>query len=146
MQKANVHKFILEVGTAIATISAAGLLAAYKDEFKEGIDEEDPFAEAKLTSYYWAMLQTNRLYTELTAFVNPFEAVVMLRNPIPASNILNSIGNVLEQMTSPFEEYESGKNKGENMLKVKAKKVMPVISQFETFNYDTINNKLNKYK
>lgn len=89
-------------------------------------DEDDPTWLGSMGLY-----QMHRLSTELTAFVNPFTAMDLLRSPMASMSMVQKYGRVVEQLI-PFhgyERFESGKNIGELKLGVYFGKAIPLYGQ-----------------
>ncbi len=89
-------------------------------------DEEDPSWLGAMGLY-----QMHRLKTELTAFVNPFTAMDLLRSPMASMSMIEKYGKVIAQLI-PFygwERFEAGENAGDLKLPVYAGKATPLYGQ-----------------
>jgi hypothetical protein len=92
--------------------------------------------EPKTELQYFALYQCRRLITELSTYRSIGEGFKTLRSPIPSSRLLetslNAIANVFS--LNAFDVYEQGAYEGENKIKVKLLKEVPIIKwQYRTF-------------
>lgn len=138
-EKANVRRFVTEFSMIALTSTAAALLGG------AGKMMEDKFGSDKLTdrialgTYLMTVYQVNRLYTEISAYINPMETVRLMRSPFATLSILENTLSLLAQAGfAPTEEYETGYRKGQNKALVKAGKLIPFYKQLETLNPDGI--------
>jgi len=116
-EKANIKMTMVEIGMAISLWALATALRSGDD------DDEDKLLLAYLS---------RRLYSELISFANINEALRTFRSPMMVTNTMESIVDVITQAsTAPTEEYETGFNKGENKLKHKLVKLIPVWKQYD---------------
>ena len=128
-QRANVRRMVVEISSIAALASASALLAyAGKD-----VEWDDDSFEGRLKhgSFNFLNYSTNRLFTEISAFVNPVEAIRLARNPMAATNLLESSADLLMQMVNPFEIKEHGRHKGDYEIAVKASKFIPGYKSLE---------------
>lgn len=140
-EKANLRRVITEV-SVILSLSAAGALLGkagklMEDEF--GSDEGlDPYV---LGSYQMLVYQVNRLFTEVSAYGNPKEAIKLMRTPMASSSILENSVRLIGQMGNPLEQYEGGWRKGQYKIAVRVENLVPLYKQIMTLNADGIKDR-----
>jgi len=138
-EKANIRRFITEMSAVLLTGIAGALLAGSK--LMDDYDTDDPGDRAILGAYQMLVYQVNRLHTEIFAYLNPAEAIKLMKTPMASTSILVNMTDLLGQLMNPFEEYESGWRKGQNRLGVKIEKLTPVYKQLATLNADGIKDR-----
>ncbi len=74
---------------------------------------------------------SRRLYSELTSFINPKEAVRTFRTPMISLSTVETALDFVIQLTSPFELYETGRDAGESKLKKRFLKLVPIWKQID---------------
>lgn len=116
-EKANMKRFIAEMGAIAITMLAYAAMG--------GLDDE-PDESTLMARYY-----LRREISELTFYSNPAEALKIAKNPSAAINFIERITKMVGQAFSPTEIYDTGKNKGRSKLWVKTLKALPVSSQTE---------------
>lgn len=114
-EKANIRKASLELGIA------AMLLLIATSSLRDSEDEED---------IYVAFL-ARRLYSELTSFINPLEAVRTFRSPMIVLSTAEDTIRFLIQLVDPTERYETGRDAGEYKLKKRFLKLVPIWKQID---------------
>lgn len=141
-EKANIRRFVTETAS-IALISIGGALLGHAGKMMEDDYGSDSVTDRMvLGSYELLNYEVNRLYTELFSYLNPIEAVRLLRSPVASISIVeNTIKLISQTLTDPFEEYESGWRKGENKAAVSLGKLVPIYKQLSTLNADGIKDK-----
>ena len=113
-EKANVKKALTEVALAVMLLGVAVMLSNLAD------DDDDNTALITMAFF------TRRLYSELFTYLHPSETIRTMRSPAVSLNIVEGTLDVLYQLLSPTEVYESGRHKGENKLAVKAINITPL--------------------
>ena len=113
-EKANVKKALTEVALAVLLLGIAVMLSNMAD------DDDDN------TGLITAAFFSRRLYSELFTYLHPKETIRTMRSPAVSLNIVEGTLDVLYQILSPTEVYESGRHKGENKLAIKVIKVTPL--------------------
>jgi len=130
-EQANIVRTQVEVGYMLAALTIGGVLTALAD----GGDDEVDDKLLAFTAY-----QANRLYTELSFYTNPSEALRILKSPAAAVNqietilrfrkVIDPIGYAIED--DPFwRVYQSGKNKGDTYMWVNSKRLFPILNNIE---------------
>lgn len=123
MEKANIHRTIRELVIMSLMVAGAKIsLAAAKSAPDEDKDE------LYLLAYLF-----KRQETELMQYYSPSDQMRIFRTPFAAMTTLEKTVGLLNQLL-PWnigEEYEQGKNKGEYKAWIKAKKMVPALSQTE---------------
>ena len=135
-QKANVVRTTTEMSQMLALLVLIGFISDMGDD-----DEEKSWA--------WNMmaLQTNRLFTELSAYQFPTifsEGIKKTKNPAPGVGVLGDITKILTDSFSfgnlfksdkPFLlEYNSGRNKGDSHLEQNIYNLIPVVKNIKSAN------------
>lgn len=113
-EKSNIRKATLE-------IAAAAVLFGISTGLRDSDDKED---------IYLAFL-SRRLYSELTSFINPLEAVRTFRSPMIVLNTTEDLIKFLLQLLDPTERYETGREAGELKLKERFIKLVPIWKQLD---------------
>lgn len=114
-EKANVRKASMEIGVAVLLLMASTAL-------RDSDDEED---------IYVAFL-SRRLYSELTSFINPIEAVRTFRSPmIVLTTVEDGLRFIWQLVFDPKARYETGRDVGEYKLKKKFLKLVPIWKQLD---------------
>jgi len=83
---------------------------------------------------FFLAYQLRRLDSELSQYHHPTELFKLMRSPIPSVRLLETSLDIFGTVFNPAEwdeVYQQGENKGENKLKVKAMKELPVLKEFE---------------
>lgn len=83
---------------------------------------------------FFVAYQLRRLDTELSQYHNPAEFFKLLRSPIPSVRLLESSMEIMGGVFDPMswtEEYVRGPHEGQNKLKVKVQKQLPVLKEFK---------------
>lgn len=132
-EKGNVHKTIRELLMTSLMFTAAMLTAAAAKDDPDEFDREFMFTLA-----YIFMRQKS----ELMQYWSISDNLRIFRSPFAALNSLERISRFMNQVM-PWnigDQYENGERKGEYKAWVKAKKLVPVVSQAErsaerSFNY-----------
>ena len=115
-EKANIRRMSMEIGMIGLTVLAYAAVGGYDD---------DPDEDTLMARYL-----LSKEISELTYFLNPTEAIKLAQSPTASLGVIKRNTAVLSQLADPFEEYESGINKGRNKLYVKARKSIPFIASF----------------
>jgi hypothetical protein len=124
-KKAGIKKTVVELALTSALLPLIGLLAA-------GAAGDDDDKEWLFTVAFLA----RRLESELSQFRDPREATKITKSPIPSLRVIEQTLDILDYLlpwniTEVNDTYQSGKNKGELKIKVKATKLIPIISKLE---------------
>lgn len=139
-EKANIRRFITET-SAVTLTAIAGAMLGHAGKLMEDYDKDDPYDRAVLGAYAMLNYQVNRLHTEIFAYLNPAEAIKLMKTPMASTSILVNLTDLLTQLADPFEEYESGWRKGQNKLSVRVEKLVPIYKQITTLNADGIKDR-----
>lgn len=109
-ERANVKKTVTELSYIMGTFLLASMAAAAAD------DDDDAL---------WGLVYLLRRQTNESGlnYLNPSENWRVLNSPMSAMSKLNGISDMLKQIVEPGEDYESGVNRGDNKLRVKASRV-----------------------
>jgi len=120
MEKSNIRKTITELMITGMMATAAMLTYAAADDD----DDEILFTLAYIF---------RRQQSEFMQFYHPSENMRVFRSPAVALNTLEKTYSFFTQIMpwSIGEDYEGGRNRGENRAWIKFKKLIPVIAQFE---------------
>ena len=113
-EKANIRRTLTEAGLIILLLTTAVILSNMAE------DDDD---EALL----YAAFFTRRLYSELFTYASISEGTRTLRSPAVSLSIVEGTIDALRQTLGPqiFDEYESGRFKGENKAYIKWMKITP---------------------
>ena len=107
-------------------VALLGLATAMK---KLADEEED---EKTKKMWYLIAFYSHRLYGETNAFINPNQALNIIKNPSAALTMVSRAIALLYQLTtSPFEEYEQGDRKGQLKLRKKTEDLVPLFKQLD---------------
>lgn len=128
-EKANVRKWVTEFATITLSLISAWIL--------KGLGEELPEDEAQ--AVFLAAYTFRRLHQELVAYVNPLEALQLMRSPMASismiENSLQLAGRVMYDGTNVIflgndaEVYQTGKRKGNLKIAKEFNDVFPILSQ-----------------
>jgi len=88
-------------------------------------DDDDDVWALNLAAY-----QVNRLYTELTFFWNPNEAIKILKSPAAGVNTFQRIIDLFD-ILNWLDKVETGKNAGETRLQVTLEKLIPLYNTID---------------
>lgn len=126
-QKANIHKSVVELGL----IGLTGLLAALFKNIGEDEDDED-----YQTRIYYGAFLTKRLYSELSFFINPYEAIRLTSDPMVATSTIQNMFELFEQgfsdlFSEEFEEYETGVRRGKTKIGKDVKDLVPLVKFYD---------------
>jgi hypothetical protein len=114
-QKARIKRATLEITVAVIMWLAS-------KAFKEGDDPED----------LYAAYLSRKLYSELTSFINPSEAVRTFRNPVMSLNSVQESLDFLAQTVNPTERYKSGRRSGELKIKKRFADLVPIWNAWDS--------------
>lgn len=115
-QKQDLKSTAIEFGVAALAYATYCLLGLAGDD-----DDNDALAMLRYQSY--------RLFTDLTFYTLPTSFTKILQDPFPTMNLLTDATNVLIQLVSPMEEYNSGRHMFDNKLLDKTIKLLPAFKQ-----------------
>lgn len=115
-QKQDIKSTLIEFGAAVLGYATYCLLGLVGDD-----DDNDALAMLRYQSY--------RLFTDLTFYTLPTSFAKILQDPFPSMNLLTDATNVLIQILSPLEEYNSGRHMFDNKLLDKTIKLLPAFKQ-----------------
>lgn len=128
LEKANMRRAGHEAGMAMFGMVAATMLA--------GLAEDEPDEDASKQLYFWAYM-TRRMWSELTFYVNPKEALRTMDTPsVALKTISDMMDAVFYLLTSPAERYKSGDNANRIKWQVMFENVSPLIKGMKQFNRD----------
>lgn len=121
-EKANIRKGAVEFVIMFAILPALTMLIAGS---LEDDDEEDK-------KFRWfLLLQTRRLQSELSAYVNPIEQYRILNNPIPSLRIVQNATSLVYRLINPRligEKYVQGKRKGQFKIQKNFERLLPILN------------------
>ena len=83
---------------------------------------------------FFLAYQLRRLDTELSQYRSISESFKVMRSPIPSARLIETTLSITTQVFSPWawdDKYKAGYNRGENKLKVKVMKQIPLIKEFK---------------
>ena len=121
----NLRKFHAEIRTMLIMLGITIMLASALD------DEEDEEAKEILTL---ALNSTNRLYSDITFFINPKATNQILRNAIPITKTLTDIVDLfgaIPGVLSGKDEYKTGPRKGRSKIIKEFNDVIPIVNQYD---------------
>jgi hypothetical protein len=122
-ERANIKKTAFEFAMMVALLGLATAMKKLADE------EEDEKAKKM---WYLIAFYSHRLYGETNAFINPNQALNIIKNPSAALTMVSRAIALLYQLTtSPFEEYEQGDRKGQLKLRKKTEDLVPLFKQLD---------------
>jgi hypothetical protein len=135
-ERANVRRMVVELGSIAALASSMAILSFVGKD----ADWDDDSMEGRMKhgAFNYLVYTNNRLFTELSAFVNPVEAIRLARNPVAANNLMESSADLLMQLTNPFEVREQGRHKDDYEIAIKASKFIPGYKSLEKLTPDGI--------
>ena len=122
-EKTNVKKATIEIALMVGSLVASTILYGLAG------DEDD---EQKRKALFATTFYLRRFYSELSFFVNPQEALRILRTPAASVSLLESSLRLFHQANKDlwnleFEEYQRGPKKGEPKIIKKLEQVVPVV-------------------
>lgn len=85
---------------------------------------------------YFTAYALRRLDTELSQYMSIKENFKIMRSPIPSARLIETAGDLFGKVFNPFnwdelnDVYEQGPNKGENKVKIKFEKQIPLVKEF----------------
>jgi hypothetical protein len=85
---------------------------------------------------YFTAYALRRLDTELSQYMSIKENFKIMRSPIPSARILETAGDLFGKVFNPLnwdelnDTYEQGIHKGENKVKIKFQKQIPLVKEF----------------
>jgi len=145
-EKANVKRVVTEAAFVTSAAAAGALLTALASSLLDDYDEEDPIDRWALTGVFSLIYLTERLQTELLAYINPVEAVRLLRSPAASISLIEGSLRLISQFGDPLAVYESGSRKGDSKLWHRAVDLTPGarhILRLGAEGYQVIENKIN---
>lgn len=116
LTKSNIKRFTIEIGTAMLAYCLFALIGSSNAD-----DDDEIMANVRYQMY--------RLYTDLTFFILPTSFTKILNEPFPVINVLTDVSDIVVQLFSPFEEYQTGKHLFDNKLLNKISRVVPGVKQ-----------------
>lgn len=154
VDKQNLRRAMVEASTILTTMIVFSALSAILDD-----DEEPPYAVA-----YFAY-QARRLQTEMTSYINPFEAIRMFKAPMAAANFMGKWADLVnhiitvetpytiattfgiepsEQLTKKaiYERDSYWGNEGDRKTIGKIGKVLPIIYGWSTVDAEVVEDKI----
>jgi hypothetical protein len=117
-EKANVKRTAGELAFLAMTIVLASAIFSM-----DGDDEDEWFTSFMAYQLY-------RFQSELMFFVNPGDAMKILRSPMASMSVIENIGKFIDQSFSPGERYERGPWKGELKIKRTMVNFVPIYKQY----------------
>jgi hypothetical protein len=117
VQKAAMNRTIAEFGVILSAMMLAGF--ANEDDDKSWITSE-------------AKLQLTRMSADIQQYINPADFIRVIRNPAASINLIEKYIAVIQQMTSPTEQYQRQTGiaqAGDNKLLIKFLKAFPLAHQ-----------------
>jgi hypothetical protein len=120
----NLRKFNAEIRTMLLLTGIFLMLTA-------ALDDEDEEAREILTL---ALNSTNRLYSDMTFFINPKATNQILRNILPLTKTLTDILDFVGAIPGVFtghDEYKSGPRKGRSKIVKEFNDVIPIVNQYD---------------
>ncbi len=130
-EKANIKRTSVELGLAmLALLIFAGLGGSGGD------DDQNNFTR-------FVKYQSYRLYSDLTFVANPVSFTNIFRDPFPAQKLITDVASVVNQLTDPTEEYQSGNHLFDNKLINKTVKLIPGSNQI--YRLQNIQNEINYF-
>lgn len=146
-EKANVRRLVTEIAVVTALGVGGGLLAYAGKNIEDDFGSDSFEDRLALGSFRMLVYEVNRLYTELFSYINPAETLKIMRSPMASTSILENTSKLIMQtLTDPFGQYETGWRKGEYKVAVKAEKLIPLYKQLTVLNPDGIKDKGTYYK
>jgi hypothetical protein len=128
LEKANVKRTLVEVGTLIAVTAMYGMAAGFLD------DEKDNWAASLL------LYEIRRFQTELGFYMKPGEALKILKSPAASMTIAERVVRLMDQLIytalgdydhTHYKQASHGHKKGDSKLWDATKDLIPVIQGIE---------------
>tara|TARA_R110002020_G_scaffold380110_3_gene591303 strand:- start:749 stop:4765 length:4017 start_codon:yes stop_codon:yes gene_type:complete len=125
-EKANVRKTTMELALMVGALVASNILYNLAKDL-----DDDERKTVFYTTFY-----LRRFYSELSFYVNPMEAIKILRTPAATVSMIESTGRLLTQAGidswgivsgEGVERYERGPRKGDPKIFKKATQLMPIL-------------------
>lgn len=134
-EKANIRRTATEFAM-IAALSIGGTLLGKAGKMIEDDYPSDSFYDQMMRgTYMFTLYETNRLYTELFAFMSPTEALRLMQSPAAATSLIESTFKLLNQLTTdPLEQYTRGWRKGDYKAGRQLEKLLPGYKHIATLN------------
>lgn len=138
-EKANIRRAITEAAT-ISLLAIAGAMLGKAGKLMDDEFGSEEFSDRMvLGSFNLLTYEVNRLYTEVFAYLNPVEAVRLMRTPMASTSIVENLIKLMGQIaTDPFEQYETGWRDGQYKVGVRFEKLIPIYKQVAVLNADGI--------
>lgn len=141
MEKANMRRFIIEVGIILTSLAASILLASLAGELPEDEWERE--------AMFYSAYITRRMYSELFSYTNPAEAFKIMKSPAASMAMVTKLFLFGEQLTldsfnvtfgDGLELYQSGRHRGTPKLYKRTADIIPFWTQTnrdieESFSY-----------
>ncbi len=139
MERANIHRTLTEVVFLISAIIMGGVFNAFRGEGDD--DEENGFLgfgeRPEGEQWMWSFMayQAVRLKTELLFFVQPMEAMRILRSPAATMSVFENTYKLMQQVFTPFDRYEQGSWKGKPKISKTLNNFVPGLRQIYRLKY-----------
>jgi hypothetical protein len=123
-EKHNIKRSVAELVTIFVLLP---IMTALASGGADGDDDE---------MMYFMAYASRRLETELSQYLSITENFKVLRSPIPSTRLIETGMSLFGAVFNPFNwdelttVYEKGIHEGENKLKVKAEKQVPIVKEF----------------
>ena len=121
-ERAGCYRTVIDIGYSMSLL----LISKGLYELAKKIDDDDD--KSKQFAFYLVFfgIKTQR---ELTFYYNPMEALTVLNSPSVTLKLINKLLLLVGQFSDPFEEYKTGKRKGDSKLVKKLFDVIPGVKQ-----------------
>jgi hypothetical protein len=127
-EKGNIRKWVAEFGTIVMSIISAYIL--------KGLADDLPEDEAQ--ALYLSAFAFRRLHSELFAYVNPLEALQLMKSPAASISLVQNSAELLGRVlydgfnvlsSGDAEVYQTGRRKGTLKIAKEFNDVIPILSQ-----------------
>jgi hypothetical protein len=132
-EKANLKRFLVEASMITVTALASIMFGKIGKDIEEEYDGDNWEDRLALGAFRFTQYELLRFRAELSAYVSIPEALKLTRSPAASVSLGESLYELVAQMATPLEEYETGWRKGENKLSVKLGKTVPIYKHLTTF-------------
>lgn len=118
-ERANIHRVVTEFAIMLPALAFAHIMYSIARD----IEDDD-----EANRYWYLGYQSNRLFSEMFFFYPPLniqEAYRVLKSPAATISVIERSMRLFGQVFDPWDEYKSGRRKGELKIKKYSKDMVP---------------------
>jgi len=137
-ERANVKRLVAEAATIVSLIASAALLSHAGKGMEDDYDSDKLTDRLALGGFNYLVYMTNRIKTEIFAYVNPVEALRLFQSPAASTTLIENTIKLLGQFMDPTEIRETGRQRGDYEIFIKASKLVPAYKNLSRLNPEGI--------